>query len=97
MFSMHAARFTRDVYGRVRTYRGDLELLRVADIVHADFPVGQKAVALDLAGKEKIAEQFVVSSGEDLVEDVVASFSRLLLNDTRLLEEICVVWYHACA
>ena len=72
------------------TYRGDLQLLSIIDVVHADFSIGQKVVALDLPGEQQITEQLVVGTGQYLVEDVVASLSRLLLDHSRLLQKVCM-------
>ena len=71
------------------TYCSGLEFLSIVDVVHADFSIGQEAVALDLSGEKEISQHLVVCTGQELVEDVVASFSRLLVDYTRLLQQIC--------
>ena len=72
------------------TYRGDFELLCIVDIVHADFSIGQEVVALDLPGEQQVTKQLVIGTGQHLVEDVVAPLSRLLLDHTRLLQQVCM-------
>ena len=42
-----------------------------------------------MPGEGEVTEQLVVSSCEDLVEDVVAPLAWLLLDDARLLQEVC--------
>lgn len=70
------------------TYRGDFELLWIVEVVHTDFSIGQEVVALDLPGEEEVPEKLVISTSQQLVEDVVAPLSRLLLDHTGLLQQV---------
>ena len=72
------------------TYSGDFELLCIVHVVHADFSIGQEVVALDLPGEQQVPQQLVISTGQQLVEDMVAPLSRLLLDHSRLLKQVCI-------
>ena len=54
------------------------EFLSIIHVVHGDLSILHKVVALDLAGEQQLVQQLLVSTSEELVEDVVATLSWLL-------------------
>jgi hypothetical protein len=64
------------------------KFLGVIHVVHRHLPILHKSVALHLPSQQQFVEHLLVSTGQQLVEDVVAPLPRLLGNDTRLLQEV---------
>ena len=90
---MGRAGYKAQISGIFFTHRGEFKLLCIVDIVHADFSIGQEVVALNLPCEQQVPKQLVISTSQHLVEDVVAPLSRLLLDHTRLLQQVCMERY----
>lgn len=64
------------------------EFFCIIQVVYRDLSILHEVVALHLAGEEQLVQHFLVSTSQELVEDVVASLSWLLRDHSGLLQKV---------